>query len=44
MSTAASKVMRAGRAVIFLAGLAVILALIFGGASSAFSANGKPFL
>ena len=44
MSTAASKVMRAGRAVIFLVGLAVILALIFGVASTAFSANGNPFL
>jgi hypothetical protein len=33
-----------GRAAIFLVGLSVILALIFGVASTALGANGKPFL
>jgi hypothetical protein len=44
MRTAASKVMWIGKATIFLVGLSVILALIFGVASTAFSANGNPFL
>lgn len=39
-----SRVMWVGRATVFLVGLAVILALIFGIASTAFGANGKPFL
>jgi hypothetical protein len=38
------KVMWVGRATVFLVGLAVILALVFGVASTAFGANGKPFL
>jgi hypothetical protein len=33
-----------GRATVFMVGLAVILALIFGAASMAFAANGQPFL
>jgi hypothetical protein len=32
-----------GRATVFLIGLAVILALLFGAASTALSATGKPF-
>jgi hypothetical protein len=44
MRTAASKVMWIGRATVFLVGLSVILALIFGVASTALGANGKPFL
>jgi hypothetical protein len=39
-----SKVMWVGRATVFLVGLAVILALVFGVASTALGANGKPFL
>jgi hypothetical protein len=41
---AASKVMWVGRATVFLVGLAVILALLFGVASAALGANGNPFL
>jgi len=41
---AASKVMWVGRATVFMVGLAVILALVFGVATSAMGANGKPFL
>jgi hypothetical protein len=44
MRTAASTVMWVGRATVFLVGLSVILALIFGVASTALGANGKPFL
>jgi hypothetical protein len=36
------KVMWAGRATVFLVGLAVILALLFGMATTAFGANGNP--
>lgn len=39
-----SKVMWVGRATVFLVGLAVILALVFGAASMALGANGKPFI
>lgn len=42
--SAASKVMWVGRATVFLVGLAVILALVVGVASTAFGANGNPFL
>jgi hypothetical protein len=38
-----SKVMWLGRATVFLVGLAVILAVIFGVASMAFAANGDPW-
>ena len=41
---AASKVMWVGRATVFLVGLAVILALVFGVATTALGANGNPFL
>jgi hypothetical protein len=44
MRILAGKVMWVGRAAIFLVGLSVILALIFGVASTALGANGKPFL
>jgi hypothetical protein len=44
MRTVATKVMWVGRATIFLVGLSVILVLIFGVASTALGANGKPFL
>jgi hypothetical protein len=44
MRTAAHTVMWVGRATVFLVGLSVILALIFGVASTALGANGKPFL
>ena len=40
----ASKVMWVGRATVFLVGLAVILALVFGVAATAMGANGKPFI
>ncbi len=40
MRTAASKVMWVGRATVFLVGLAVILALVFGVASTAFAHKG----
>jgi hypothetical protein len=42
--SAASKVMWVGRATVFLVGLAVILALLFGVASTALGANGKPLI
>jgi|GEM_PF-1006510 hypothetical protein len=42
--SAASKVMWMGRATVFTVGLAVILALVFGVATTAMGANGKPFL
>jgi hypothetical protein len=41
--SAASKVMWVGRATVFLVGLAVILALLFGVASMAFAGNGDPW-
>ena len=44
MKSAASKVMWVGRVTVFLVGLSVILALIFGVASTALGANGNPFL
>lgn len=44
MKTAASKLIRIARAALFLVGLSVLLALIFGVASTALGANGKPFL
>ena len=44
MRTAARTVMWVGKATVFLVGLSVILALIFGVASTASGANGKPFL
>jgi hypothetical protein len=40
----AKKVMWVGRATVFLVGLAVILALVLGVASTALGADGKPFL
>lgn len=40
----AGKVMWVGRATVFLVGLAVILALVVGAASTALGADGKPFL
>ena len=40
LRSAASKVMWVGRATVFLVGLAVILALVFGAASAALGANG----
>jgi hypothetical protein len=40
----ASKVMWVGRATVFLVGLSVILALVFGVATTAMGANGNPFL
>ncbi len=42
--SAASKVMWVGRATVFMVGLAVILALLFGVASMAFAANGDAWL
>lgn len=44
LRSATSKVMWVGRVVVFLVGLAVILALVVGVTSAAFAANGKPFL
>ena len=41
---AASKVVWVGRATVFLVGLAMILALLFGMASTAFGANGGNFI
>ena len=38
------KVVRAGRATVFLVALSVILAAVMGAASMAFAANGKPFI
>jgi hypothetical protein len=43
LRNAASKVMWVGRATVFLVGLAVILALVFGVATTALGANGQPF-
>ncbi|HET7271871.1 MAG TPA: hypothetical protein VFI90_12375 [Rubrobacter sp.] len=43
MKTAVTKVIWVGRATVFLVGLSVILALIFGVASTALGANGDPF-
>ena len=40
----ASKVMWVGRATVFLVGLAVILAMVLGVATSALGANGQSFL
>jgi hypothetical protein len=40
--SAARKAVRVGRATVFLVGLAVILALLFGAASTAFARNGDP--
>ena len=40
----ASKVMWVGRATVFLVGVAIILALAFGVATTAMGANGNPFL
>jgi hypothetical protein len=42
--SAASKVMRVGRTTVFLVGLAMILAVVFGVASSAFGANNDNFI
>lgn len=44
LRSAAGKVMWVGRATVFLIGLAVILAFLFGVASLALGANGKPFI
>lgn len=44
LRSTASKVMWVGRATVFLVGLAVILALVFGVASTALGANGNPFV
>lgn len=44
MRGAISKVMWVGRATVFLVGLAVILALVFGAASTALGKNGDPFI
>jgi len=42
--SAASKVMWVGRATVFMVGLSVILALMFGAASAALGANGNPWI
>ena len=42
--SAASKVMWVGRATVFLVGLSVILAVVFGVASAALGANGNPWI
>jgi hypothetical protein len=44
LKSATSKVMRLGRATMFMVGLAVILALVFGAASTALSATGGNFI
>ena len=44
LRSAASKVMWVGRATVFLVGLAVMVGLVFGAASVALGANGKPLL
>ncbi len=44
LRSAASKVMWVGRATVFLVGLAVILALLFGVASMAFARDGQSFI
>jgi hypothetical protein len=43
IKNAVSKMMWVGRATVFLIGLAVILALVFGAASMAFAGNGDPW-
>jgi hypothetical protein len=42
--SAAGKVLWVGRATVFLVGLAVILALVFGATTTALGANGKPLI
>jgi hypothetical protein len=44
IKSAVARVMWVGRATVFLVGLAVILALLFGVASTALGVNGKPFI
>src|SRR5215213_11540640 len=44
LRSAISKVMWVGRATVFLMGLALMLALVFGMASTAFGANGGNFI
>jgi hypothetical protein len=44
LRSAVSKVMWVGRATVFLVGLAVILALVFGAASAALGANGQAWI
>ena len=44
IKSVAGKVMWVGRATVFLVGLAVILGLVFGVASSALGVNGEPFM
>src|SRR3712207_5678307 len=44
MKTILSRTMWVGRATVFLVGLAVILALVFGAASTALGANGMAFI
>jgi hypothetical protein len=44
LRSAASKVVWVGRATVFMVGLAVILALLLGLASTALGANGQPFI
>jgi hypothetical protein len=44
LRSAASKVMWVGRATVFLVGLAVILAVVFGAASAALGANGQAWI
>ena len=44
LRTASAKIAWVGKATVFLVGLSVILALVFGVATSALGANGKPFL
>jgi hypothetical protein len=44
IKSATSKVMWVGRATVFLVGLAVILALVFGAASAALGANGQAWI
>lgn len=43
LRSAAAKVMWVGRATVFMVGLAVILAVVFGVASMAFAGNGDAF-
>src|SRR3990170_4489976 len=44
LRSAAGKLMWVGKATVFLVGLAVILALLFGVTSTALGANGKPLI
>ena len=44
LRSAASRVMWVGRATVFMVGLAMILALLFGLSSTALGANGQPFI